>query len=207
MRYAVVVCTAVFIASVASVIAEAADEGGTPNQPLTIGIVDVKRVVEECEYRALYKTKIIALQQQKQLEGVDLKKEVDAKISDLQREQFLRAGEAREEIQKEIEAEEQRLRAFVMAAQKEIEDKNHEFSQELEDKIKAIVEAVAEERGVNLVLNSMAVLYKSGVIDLTDLVLEKLNEDYRTQHGSPEGSAGAAGGSATATPGTESKED
>jgi outer membrane protein len=181
MRYAMAVLIPVLVVLVAPSIARAAGEapagsGGTPGGPITFGIVDVKRVIDECEYRKLYEGKLDELRQRKQLEAVDLKQEVDKQIGELQREQFLRAEEAREEIQKEIDAQEKRLRDFVIAARKAVEDESRKFSDELEGKVKAIVEEVAEERGVNVVLNSLAVLYKSGVVDLTELVLAKLND-------------------------------
>ena len=177
-----------------------ASGGAITEGPITFGIVDVKRVVDECEYRKLYESRIEELLQRKRLESVDLKQEVDKKIGDLQREQFLRSDEAKEGIQKEIDAQEQRLRDFAIEAKKAVEEENRKYSDELESKVKAIVGAVAEERGVDIVLNSMAVLYKSGVIDLTDLVLARLNEEYRKEHGGT-----AAGGTDAGKGGAETK--
>ena len=209
MRYAMAVLVAVVIALVVSWAAAAGEAagGGPPASgggAITIGIVDVKRVVEECEYRKLYESRLEELRQRKQLEGVDLKQDVDKKIGDLQREQFLRTDETKEEIQKEINAQEQRLRDFMVDARKAVEDETRKYSEELENKLKAIVGAVAEERGINIVLNSIAVLYKNGVIDLTELVLTKLNEEYRNEHGdtaaggadAEKGGAGAGDGGA-----------
>jgi Skp family chaperone for outer membrane proteins len=200
MRYAMAVPIALLIALAVPSMALAAGEATGDeigSGPITVGIVDVKRVVDECEYKTLYEKQISELLHQKQLEGMDLKQEVEKKIGDLQKEQFLRGEEARGEIQREIDAQQQRLRDFAASAKKTIEDKNREYSEELEGKVKAIVEEIAESRQINLVINSMAVLYKNGVIDLTDLVLARLNEEYRREHGEAGADPGKAGTDAT----------
>ena len=209
MRYAMVVLAVALIVFGTARAAAAASEtetasaavagGETPSAAaVTIGIVDVKRVVEECEYKKLYEKRIEALFQKKRLEGLDLKREVEKNIDEIKRLLYIRTDETKEELEQQIKAQERRLLDFANEAKRAVEEENRKYSEELEAKVKDVVETAADEHGINVVINSMAVLYKNGVADLTDLVLQKLNEAYRAEYGdSATGANGTPKGAGT----------
>lgn len=175
MRYGVTVAAIVLVTLIAGPVAL-----GT--EAAKIGIVDIMRVLDESKYKAEYEQRIKAMIQQKQDERKKLANEAEQRVETIKMEMLLLTEEAKIEKRKEIAAEVRKLKEFEVQAQKAIQEQGRDYMKELEEKVKAIVNEVAAEEGLELVLNSVAVIYNKEARDLTDVVLKKLDELFNNEH-------------------------
>lgn len=171
MRYALTV-TAIVLIGVAAASAAVAAEA--PN----IGIVDMQRVYKESKYKAEYETKVLELVTSIRVEL----SEGLQKIEKMKQDMFLLTDEARKRKQAEITGEQNKLKEYRDQAEREVEVQKRQYLKEFEEKVTAIVEEVATAEGLNLVLNSVMVIFNNGALDLTDAVLTKLNELFDSEH-------------------------
>jgi Skp family chaperone for outer membrane proteins len=190
MRYALTV-TAIVLIGVAA--AGATEARAAAAEAPKIGIVNMQRVYEESKYKAEYEKKVQDL-----VTSIRLKRsETIQKIEKMRQGMILLTDEARKKKQAEINGEENKLKEYLVQAQQDVEAQKRTFLKEFEEKVTAIVEEVATEDGLNLVLNSVMVIFNNGTLDLTDAVLTKLNELFDSEHAETDTEpteAGADGG-------------
>ena len=184
MRYAVT------IAAVGLVVLLAAPVAALGTESTTIGIVDLKRVFEESKYKAEYDQRIEELSKQKQAELDKLKDAFDRRVAEARKEMLLLTDDAKADKNAELAAEARRLQDAQRKAQQEVAEQSRDYLKGLEEKVTEIVEKLAAEHNVDLVLNNAVVIYKKNVQDLTDAVLEKLDEMYDKEHGEPSAEEG-----------------
>ena len=193
MRYAVTVTAIVLIGVAAAGAAAAAEARADAAETPKIGIVDMQRVYEESKYKTEYEKKVQDL-----VTSIRLKRsETIQKIEKMRQGMILLTDEARKTKQAEITGEENKLKEYLVQAQQDVEAQKRTFLKEFEEKVSAIVEEVATADGLNLVLNSVMVIFTNGTLDLTDAVLTKLNELFDSEHAETDTGpkeAGADGG-------------
>jgi len=171
MRYAVAIAAIVLVTLGVGRVA-------TGTETAKIGVVSVTRVYEESKYKSEYERILSGLFKKVQAE-VDGRRQ---KIVAMKSEMFLYSDEHRKEKQEEITAEENNLKRYAAEAQEKLNRQKVAFLQEFEKKATAIVEVVATEQELDLVVNSAMVIYNKDAKDLTDTVLEKLNELFDKEH-------------------------
>jgi outer membrane protein len=173
-----------YLAAIAAIgfVALLAPTAALGTEAAKIGIVDMKRVYEESKYRTEHEQRVEELSRQKQAVWNQLKADFDRHVEEARKEMLLLTEEAKAAKQAELAAEARRLQEFEREAQRAIAEQSREYLKTLEDKVGAIVEALAAEQGLDLVLNRGAVIYNKNVTDLTDAVLEKLNAMYDEEH-------------------------
>ncbi len=174
MRYALTVTAIVLIGVAAASAAAAAAAAGAPK----IGIVDMQRVYEESKYKAEYEKslqELVTSIRVKLSEGLQ-------KIEKMKQDMFLLTDEARKRKQAEITGEQNKLKEYRATAEREVEERKRQYLKEFDEKVTAIVEEVATAKGLNLVLNSVMVIFNNGTLDLTDAVLTKLDALFDSEH-------------------------
>lgn len=140
-----------------------------------IAIIDVQRILQES---------LAAKSVQKQLEGQRSKfqTEIEGEENGLrQSEQEL--SKSRDQIAADVYADrEQQLRQRFLAVERHVQGRRKVLDQAFTDSMNsvrasllAIVDAVAHERGVNLVLVKQQALWVDAPLDVTDEVLRRLN--------------------------------
>jgi outer membrane protein len=175
MRYAVTL-TALALAVLVSGSALCAES-------ITIGVLDVKRVIQESKYSADYEAKIQDFYKKKQAELNEVGKQIEDQVEVIRTNMRLLSDEAKEAEGRKIAALAQELRDARDAAEKEVREERAGYAKRLEEMMQQAVEAVATEQNIQMVLNSMAVLYKTDVRDITDLVIAKLDKGFDEEHG------------------------
>lgn len=93
--------------------------------------------------------------------------------------------------------DDQQKQQLYMQLQQQMQTKDQEIQKGMEDKITAAAKAVADGKGLNLVMNKGAVLY--GGVDITDLVAKKLTEDATKAAGASGAAAGNADSSSSSS--------
>jgi outer membrane protein len=176
MRYAALIaaCT---LATLLAGSAALATEG------VKVGIVDIARLGEECKYKADYEQRMKDLITQKREEGRRLSQDVKARMDEIEKEMMLLSDEAKMEKQRELAAETRKLQEFEAQAGREVQERGRALSEELGEKIKAAIKEVADAQGLDLVFDSGVLLYHKELPDLTDAVLQRLDEAFDEEHG------------------------
>lgn len=162
---------------------------GTP----TVATVDLERAFQEY-YKAQEATERLRRQAQRadadtqdlRIEGEALQEELQAVIQRFQN------PVASEEARKEAAQEAQRIQQQLQLKQREFQEHLQRVQQTLQrreqtiirshvDEIRQVVSRVAQNRNVDIVLNSNPVtnqvLFSDPAFDLTDVVIEELNRD------------------------------
>jgi outer membrane protein len=154
--------------------AAGADKARPPEQ--VIAIVDVQRILQES---------LAAKSVQKQLDTQRAKfqTETEAEENELrQAEQDL--GKSRDRLAANVYADhEQQLRQRFLSVEQNVDARRKVLDQSFTNSMNAVrshlleeVQAVAHERGANLVLTKQQVLWTDPSFDITDEVLQRLNK-------------------------------
>lgn len=143
--------------------------------PAVIAIVDVQRITQTAEAPKGIKAQIEKARAgyQQTLQG---KNEQLRKLDeDLQRQRAILSPEALQQRQKEFEKK-------VAEAQHEVQDRRAKLEaafggamQKVETAVNQIVDQIAKENGITLVLPRAAIIHASGDMDITSEVLKRLN--------------------------------
>lgn len=136
-----------------------------------IGVVSVDRVFKEYKATQAKEAELQKLSESKQAERE--KKVTD--IRGLRDELALLNDENREKQKVMIEQKLQALAEFDRQAKAAISDQRDDAISGLLKEIEQVVNSIAKERGIDLILSDRAVLYRADTIDLTQEVITLLN--------------------------------
>jgi len=151
-----------------------------------IAIVDVVRISDECKYKADYERRLEELIASKREEGRQLSQTMRALVDEFEKEKLLLTEEAKAERQRALTAEAKKLQDFDTQAKQEVQKQGRTFSEEFSKKIKAVIQEVAAEHGLDMVFDSNVLLYHKDLPDLSDEVLARLDKMYDEEHGATE---------------------
>jgi Skp family chaperone for outer membrane proteins len=146
--------------------------GQTP-APLLIAYVSSQRIFAEATDAKAQVARFGSIQQQK---AAELKAKQQA--LDATRQQLAQAGAnpRRTELQQQEQREQADLQQATTQAQAELQALQQGVQRDVQKMVKAALDDVAKARKVQIVLNSdSAVIWAAPGLDLTDVVLERLN--------------------------------
>ncbi len=144
---------------------------------LVIGFVDPRPVLAAASETKANKQHTEAMEKFVKEKQAALKKEDDslrALGQSLEKEMALLSDAQKDQKQKDFQQKLVTLRNKAKDAEQEAMKKDAEFKQALESEIRRIVDEVAREQKVNLVLNRAEVFYTDTGVDLTEKVVKKL---------------------------------
>ncbi|MBI2503534.1 MAG: OmpH family outer membrane protein [Candidatus Latescibacteria bacterium] len=164
---------------------------GSALAQMKIGFINSDQLKEQLPEIKAAQQQLELLQQQRTQEG-EARQAKLAQMEENYRKQEMLLSEARKaEMQAEYEAEVQRLQEFGQATQEELMKKNFDLHNPIFERINAAIKAIAEEERYDFVLDAGsaggAVVFAADQYDLTDKLLQKLQE-------SPPQAAPAGGG-------------
>jgi outer membrane protein len=178
---------------------------GESLRPARIAIVDMQRISSESLLGKSYAAQIDALKNdidsagtKKQNELQKLDADIKALQDDLQKQAGVLSPEATDKKQQEIVRKTRERQAFVEDGQAELQrmrDRAQEQAQRIESefqaKVKPYVDAVAKEKGVDVLLDSRVVLGAGKEFDLSPEVIVKADDAERAARAkAPAASAG-----------------
>ena len=156
-----------------------------------IGVVDLQHVYIECKYKPEYDRRVQELAKQRMDVRNELKQVLDKKVADFRLESLLLSAEAKRAKEQELLVEQQQLNEFIGQARKAVEDLQRDQLAQFQVKVTAIVEELAAEQGLDLVLSRATVLYSNEGQDHTETVLKRLNELFDKEHAEPDPGKGS----------------
>jgi outer membrane protein len=177
-------------------------------RPARIAVVDMQRISSETLLGKSYAARIEALKNEIDAAGTrkqgDLQKldaDLKALQDDFQKQSAVLSPEASDKKQQEIVKKQRERQAFVEDGQAELQrmrdraqDQAQKIENEFQAKIKPYVDAVAKEKGIDILLDSRVVLGAGKEFDISPEVIVKADDAERAAR------AKAPGGAAAATP-------
>jgi outer membrane protein len=156
----------------------------TPAQPpapfpagAKTAFINPQRIFQESTEGKAALARINTLVQQKQKEGQDKQKALEANQQKLQNSSGVMNEQARSQLEKEIERQQREGQRFQQDAQNEIQELQNEVQQEFIKKVSPLIEAVAKEKGLQMVfdLSNAGLAWWDPGLDLTADVIKKLD--------------------------------
>ena len=152
-----------------------------PPAPFPVGaktaFINPQRIFQESVEGKAAVTRINTLIQKKQTEGQDRQKALQANQQKLQTSGAVMNEQARAQLEKEIERQQVEGQRFQQDAQAEIQELQNEVQQEFIKKVSPLIEAVAKEKGLQMVfdLSNAGLAWWDPGLDLTNDVIKKLD--------------------------------
>ena len=142
-----------------------------------IAYINPQRIFQESGEGKAGLTRVQALIQKKQTEGQDRQKKLAADQQKLQTSGGVMNEAARSQLEKDIEKQQVDGQRFQQDAQAEINEVQTEVQNDFIKKVSPIIEAVAKEKGLQLVfdLNNAGLAYFDPSLDLSSEVIKKLD--------------------------------
>jgi outer membrane protein len=161
--------------------AQTAPAPAQPPAPFPAGaktaFINPQRIFQESVEGKAAVTRINTLIQKKQTEGADRQKALQANQQKLQTSGGVMNEQARSQLEKEIEKQQVDGQRFQQDAQAEITELQNEVQQEFIRKVSPLIEAVAKEKGLQMVfdLSNAGLAWWDPGLDLTNDVIKKLD--------------------------------
>jgi outer membrane protein len=161
---------AVFAAGIASSGARAAD--------LRVGVVDVRKAVFSSSEGKTAQQQFSKLEDEKMAELRPRQEEVRRLEEEYEKQKFVLSPDALQDRRLEIVKRRRDLERDFNEAQDDLQIRQVQLLQPIQKKIAAVVEDVGKAEGFTLILDKQAAgfLYFDDSIDVTDLVIKRLNE-------------------------------
>ena len=146
-------------------------------QVVKVGFVDIQKTLEECNVGKKAKEELQDVVEKKQINIDKLSAEIESLQKALE-EQVMLSAEKKKEKENVINEKMEYYQRMAMSAKKEISKKESEITEPLIKTIRDIIEKIGKEKGYSVILekNYSSVLYGSPENDLTNQVIQELNE-------------------------------
>lgn len=151
--------------------------GSSYADDVRIGYVDVHKVLNECKAGQRVRGEIEKMVKERQESLSREEQQLKSMQQAFEKDKLLLSESQKQTRQQEFQ---QKVQAFQQArakAQREIEQKEHEFTDKALPRIREIIQEVAKEQKLTLVFekNQSPVLYAADGSDLTDKVIERFD--------------------------------
>ena len=161
--------------------APAAAPAPRPPEPFPVGakvaFITPQAILQQSTEGKAAIARINALIQKKQKEGEDKAKLLQGNQQKLQTSGSVMNEAARSQLEKEIDRQQKEIERFQQDAQAEIDDLQQDVQNEFLKKVNPLIEQVAKEKGVEIVLNSEAQIFAwaNMGLDLSPEIIKKLD--------------------------------
>jgi outer membrane protein len=142
-----------------------------------MAFINPQRIFQESSEGKASLARVQTLINKKQTEGQDRQKKLAADQQKLQTSGTVMNDSARAQLEKDIEKQQVEGQRFQQDAQAEINELQQEVQNDFIKKVSPVIEAVAKEKGVQLVfdLNNAGLAYFEPGLDLSTDVIKKLD--------------------------------
>ena len=146
-----------------------------------LAYVDVQKAIEKSSAGKKAKEEIKKEADKKSKELEKKKADIDKMREDLEKKRSVLAEEAFGKKAAELQEEMQKFNQLAAKAQGELQKKEGELLQPIVDKMKKVIEKIAKEKSLNMVIqsnqNAQIVLYASADSEITDEVVKAFDKE------------------------------
>lgn len=143
-----------------------------------IGVIDLQRVLETSNPG---KSAQAEIKKQKEQMETDLKQkgaEIEQIRQKLERESMVMNKETREEKEREARIKLNDFKTLQKKYRTELQDLEKRLVNQLQNEVFSIVEELGKKEGYLLIVTKIGVLYSPKTIDITDKLIQMLNQRY-----------------------------
>ncbi len=145
---------------------------------IKIGVFDSQRLSEETEQGRKYQSELDAFRDKKYVEIEAKEKEIKSLEDQLKAKELSLSEEKRNNLQKEIQKKYVELQRLRDDASRDFQNELLEVQKKFQEDLLDIVARIGREQGYTIIFEKMQVIYFSGVVDITNDVIAKFNEDF-----------------------------
>jgi outer membrane protein len=144
---------------------------------LKVGFVDQRRGILSTTQGKEAEQSLSSLAEQKQKLMEPRQKALEQKAGDLEKQRYVLSREVFEERSLEVEKEKRELEREVSAARDELALHERRLLKPILDKWERAVREIGEEKGFDVILDKSTpgVLFSKDALDITDLVVQRVN--------------------------------
>ncbi len=140
-----------------------------------IGVIYLRKVFDTYQKTIDYDKQLNEKAQKIQAKKDALQKEIEKIQASLE----VVSKEEKEKKLKELREKQMELRNYMVESMRTINTEREKYMQEILKDIKPIITNYAKENGYDLILNGDMLLYSKDDSDLTEIMVKKLNEEYK----------------------------
>lgn len=142
-----------------------------------VAFIDFQRIASESELGKAAAGKILDFQKKKQAEGQEKNKQLQAMLDKQKTQASVLSEAAMKQLELDIAKAQRDLQYFQNEAQAEAETLNADLMREFQQKVLPLVQALATERGLHLVLDAQnsGLVFANPGLDLTREVITRAN--------------------------------
>jgi outer membrane protein len=150
---------------------------GATSRPLSIGWVDLERIVQTSAEGKIASAKVQALTQKKSGELGEKQKQLQAAQQKLQAGGTVLNDSARLQLEREIDRLNVDLQRMQQDAQQELQELQQELQADFMKKLSPVIERVVKERNVNFLFSRVeaGIVFADPALDLTDELIKRFD--------------------------------
>jgi outer membrane protein len=146
--------------------------------PARVACIDVQKVLTTSTAGKAAYDRLKKLQDDRVTKMQKMDEEVKTLASELQTKKLSLSEEKQAEMAKTITDKQTALQRYAQDADKEVSEARDKALQELDGKIKPIIDGIGKEMGLAAIFNKFesGLIYASDAIDITETVIKRFNE-------------------------------
>lgn len=151
-----------------------------PAQAITVAIVDFERAVNETTEGKAAQSRLDTMYSSRKAEIDTMRSDFEKLADDFQARALILSDAARADAEKELIRKQQAFEMKYMQYQQEMQQTYLTLLSDLDEKMRALTERIAKEKGYDLVVDKAASVYAGGqVIDMTPDLISRYNAEYK----------------------------
>lgn len=154
-----------------------AGAGGAAEEAFRIAVIDPNRIVEESPQYEAARNLLSAEAQDRETELSSQQEDIDRLEARLERDGALMRADEVTRLRNDIRARERRLRYAQEELQADFALRQSDLRTKLVKQVEEVVEQVAKENGIDLIL-SEGVVYSSPRVNISDEVIDRLKQVF-----------------------------
>jgi outer membrane protein len=145
-----------------------------------IAVVDFQRAVTQTDEGKAAQAKIDTMYMTRKQEIEKMRTDLEAAVQDYQSRAMILSEAARADTEKKLAMQQQAFEQKYMGYQNELQQTYGTLLQDLDGKMRTLVQTIAKEKSYSVVLDAAAVVYLgSDVVDMTNELVTRYNVAYK----------------------------
>jgi outer membrane protein len=155
--------------------------------PARVAVIDVQKVLTTSNAGKTAYERLKKLQDDRMTRAQKMQEELNTLNNDINTKKLTLSEEKLTDLQKQVADKQVALQRFGQDADKEITEARDKALQELEGKIKPVIDSLGKEMGLAAIFNKFesGLVYASDAIDITDTVVKRFNDATTSEATTP----------------------
>jgi outer membrane protein len=148
-------------------------------EALKIGVIDLKKVINECEKGKKAKADLEAIIKDKESIIEKKGKEIEKLQNELQKQASVLSMEAKKSKESELEKLVRDYQRIVQDSQAELKKKEDEQIAAIIEGVHELVDDMGKKEGYSLIVEQSLILYAHGDLDITDEIIQRYDKSKK----------------------------